>query len=54
MEIGVDDHSAKGVMNGTTITKVLTLVQDMPTLETIEVKEVSSGPLEQKSTCYKD
>jgi hypothetical protein len=44
MEIGATNHSAKGVMNGITIIKVLTPVQDTPTLATTKVKEVSSGP----------
>jgi hypothetical protein len=44
MEIGAANHNAKGIMNNITITKVLTLAQDMPTLATIEVKEVYSGP----------
>jgi hypothetical protein len=44
MEIGTSNHSAKGVMNGITITKVITPMQNIFTLVTIEVKEVSNGP----------
>jgi len=46
MEIGATIYSTKGIMNGITIIKVLTLVQDIFTLATTEVKEVSNGPLE--------
>jgi len=46
MKIGATNHNTKGIMNGITITEVLTLRQDIFTLVTSKVKEVSNGPLE--------
>lgn len=46
MEIGVANHSAESIMNGNTITKILTPTQDISTLAATKVKEVSSGPSE--------
>jgi hypothetical protein len=45
MESGTSNHSAKGVMSGIIITEVITPMQDIFTLVTTEVKEVSNGPL---------
>jgi hypothetical protein len=45
-KLGQPFIAQKALLNGITIIKVLTLVQDIFTLATTEVKEVSNGPLE--------
>jgi hypothetical protein len=45
-KLGQPFIAQKALLNGITIIKVLTLVQDIFTLATTEVKEVSNGPSE--------